>query len=299
LLAAAREDVLAGSGAVVMGEGPAGIGKTTLIATARQAEPPELRVLAARGSELERDFPYGIVRQLLEPVLYGASPEERGRWLGGAAALAAPLFEGDAGVGRPEEEVEFRRRHGLYWLVANLARESPRLVAVDDAQWADAPSAAFLRHLAHRLEALQVVLLIGTRPHDGPLTGLLVDPLARVLHPPALSRTAMGDWMSQAFGVPPDAAFAAAGRRATGGNPFLVRELVREVQAERVAPDAGGVQRLAGLSPRGVMTSVLLRLAGLPADAGELARATAVLARPRSGSPPASPDSAGPPPPSR
>ena len=39
-----------------------------------------MRVLTARGSELEREFPFGVVRQLFEPPLMDG--EARERWLG-------------------------------------------------------------------------------------------------------------------------------------------------------------------------------------------------------------------------
>jgi hypothetical protein len=37
----------------------------------------ELRVLSALGGELERELPFGIVRQLLEPVVAGCAEKER------------------------------------------------------------------------------------------------------------------------------------------------------------------------------------------------------------------------------
>ena len=75
-------------------EGPAGIGKSSLLAAARTAAAPDLRVLSARGGELERELPFGIVRQLLEPVVMASDAEEREALLAGAAALAKPvLFE--------------------------------------------------------------------------------------------------------------------------------------------------------------------------------------------------------------
>ena len=60
----------AGAGALVVIEGAAKIGKTRLLAAARQvARKHGMRELGARGAELERDFAYGVVRQLLEPAV--------------------------------------------------------------------------------------------------------------------------------------------------------------------------------------------------------------------------------------
>ncbi|MGZ8632487.1 MAG: AAA family ATPase, partial [Solirubrobacteraceae bacterium] len=60
-IAAAR----AGSGRGVVIEGPAGIGKSAVLAAARRsAQDGATRFLRARGAELERDFAFGVVRQL-------------------------------------------------------------------------------------------------------------------------------------------------------------------------------------------------------------------------------------------
>jgi tetratricopeptide (TPR) repeat protein len=65
-----------GGGRFVVIEGTAGIGKTRLLAEARTvAGSAGMRVLAARGGELEGEFAYGIVRQLFEPLLAVVSPE--------------------------------------------------------------------------------------------------------------------------------------------------------------------------------------------------------------------------------
>jgi hypothetical protein len=63
-------------------------------AAGRLAACKDLRVLRARGAELETTFPFGVVRQALEPPLAGLSPDERAALFEGAAALARPLFEG-------------------------------------------------------------------------------------------------------------------------------------------------------------------------------------------------------------
>jgi hypothetical protein len=156
-LAAAVAAAEAGHGSLVLVEGPAGIGKTTLLRAACRG--PAARVLTARGLALEQGFGYGIVRQLLEEV--------RGEdgLMDGAAALAARVFDWTE-AGPVEDDVRYAAMHGLYWLVANLAARQPLVLAVDDAHWADAPSLRWLAHLAARVEHLPVALLLAVR--DGP-----------------------------------------------------------------------------------------------------------------------------------
>ena len=80
-----------GTGQVIAVEGPGGIGKTSLLAAARAAaRDAGMLTLHARGSELERAFPFGIVRQLFEPTAF---KDPTDRWFAGAAGLARPLFE--------------------------------------------------------------------------------------------------------------------------------------------------------------------------------------------------------------
>ena len=74
-------------------EGPAGIGKTALLAQARAAAVESgMRVLRARGAELERKFAFGVVRQLFEPTLADIPELERDDLLQGGAGTAAALL---------------------------------------------------------------------------------------------------------------------------------------------------------------------------------------------------------------
>src|SRR4051812_39426720 len=76
-------------GRLILIEGPPGIGKTRLLEAARtQARESGMRVLSPRASELDREFPFGVVRQLYEPLIGDE------RLLTGAAALAGPLLVG-------------------------------------------------------------------------------------------------------------------------------------------------------------------------------------------------------------
>ena len=75
----ALERVADGGGGLVVLEAAGGLGKTSLLRSAHAlARDASLRLLSARGSELEAGFPFGLVRQLFEPLLFQASAEERG-----------------------------------------------------------------------------------------------------------------------------------------------------------------------------------------------------------------------------
>ena len=75
----------AGEAVLALIEGPAGIGKSKLLTQAGEmAGAAGYDVLRARGSDLERELPYGIVRQLFEPLLL--DPDGRERLLSGLRA---------------------------------------------------------------------------------------------------------------------------------------------------------------------------------------------------------------------
>ena len=155
-----------GRGALVLFEGAPGIGKSRLLGAACEtADSLGLHVLRARGGELERDFSYGVVRQLFEARLAASDDDERARLLAGAARLASPLFEfGETGGWlAPGEDASQTTLHGLFWLTANLAEQGPVLLAVDDVHWCDPPSLRFLSYLARRLEGLPVAVAVCAR----------------------------------------------------------------------------------------------------------------------------------------
>jgi predicted ATPase len=188
LLARAR----AGDGGAVLVEGPPGIGTSSLLAAMRSAA-TDFRVLAARGSELERNFPFGIVRQLLEPMLATAGDEERTALLAGAGRLAEPVLaqvETDA-----TSEPSFPALHGLYWLTANAAARQPLLMVVDDAHCADAASLGWLVYLARRLDGMQLALVVAARleatDEDEGLLGEFASLAYDVLRPAPLTAEAV------------------------------------------------------------------------------------------------------------
>jgi hypothetical protein len=146
IIAESIDGAIAGRGATLLIEGQAGIGKTSLLAAARQlATTRGIAVVVAAGAVLERDFGFGLARQLFEPIVAGTPEPERRRLLSGAAQLAAPVVvPGDVDPLALQPIDQSAVVHGLYWATANLADGAPLLVSVDDFQWADMPSLWFL-----------------------------------------------------------------------------------------------------------------------------------------------------------
>ena len=275
-IAAEWQAARTGSGRLVVVEGPAGIGKTGLLRAARAAVVSDgVQVLTARAGELERHFPFGVVHQLLDAVVYGATPDDRDALFAGAAHLAAGLFEHRQAPGADETET-FPRLHGLFWLVANVAGRRPLLLVVDDAQWADDASLAFLAFLIRRLEDAPVLLLVATRPaHDAGAPAARPARRRRRGARAAAVRAeppAVGSWSAPRSAQDADPAFVAACHAATRGNPLLVSELLREVAADRLPPTAAGARQVGAVSSQGVAAVVELRLAGMPPGARAFAR---------------------------
>jgi DNA-binding CsgD family transcriptional regulator len=266
-----------GRGSVLIIQGAAGIGKSSLLRAVREhASAQQVQTLAARASELERDFGFGIVRQLLETRLLRAGEAEKAELLTGAAALASPVL-GLAGSGGDS----FAALHGLYWLVANLAANGPLVLVVDDLQWADEPSLRWLVYLCHRLEGLPVLVAATTRPprpgHSQLLAELLAVGSAQILCPGPLSEPAVARLVQDGLDALPDPAFVSACARASGGNPFVLHELIFDLAADGVAPVAAQAAGVAERVPGQVERTVLARLRRLDEAATRLAEAVAVL----------------------
>ena len=270
-LAAAR----AANGSVALLEAPAGQGKTALLRVLRsRAAEAGLRVLTATGAPLERDFAFGIVRQLFEAVVHVAAPERRSQLFAGAAALAEPVFGAAAAGGDGERHTTL---YGLYWLCANLAAEQPLLVVVDDAHWADAPSLRFLDALARRIEDLPVLLAVAARPAEpgaeqALLDGLATAPATRLLRPSPLSVEGVAALVRTQIDASP--AFVEACFETTAGNPLLLTELLRATAFSGVAEEASAVRTTV---PGTVARTVTARIRRLSPGALAVARATAVL----------------------
>ncbi|HEU4737414.1 MAG TPA: LuxR C-terminal-related transcriptional regulator [Solirubrobacterales bacterium] len=267
------------AGAVLLIEGEAGAGKTALLdAAGGQGEEEEMHVLRARAGEFERDFPYGVVRQLFEPLL--VAPGKYEGLLDGNGAAAAPVF--DPAAAPPEGGNPFAIQHGLYCLVLALAESSPLLILVDDAQWGDLASLRALAYVGRRLGGLRVALGLTIRTgepgeHEALLDELRQLPGALRIKPRPLSSGAVAALFAGESERSGQDGFAVAARDATGGNPFLLVELVRALDFEQLDGEPVDADRLAQVAGAGASRTMLTRLTRHGEDAVAVARAVAVL----------------------
>ena len=286
LLLEARE----GQGVLLVFEGAPGIGKSRLLgATCETAESLGLEVLRARGGELERDFSYGVVRQLFEARLTACGDEERARLLAGAAHLASPLFEFGGTVGwlARGEDASQATLHGLFWLTANLVELGPPLLlAVDDLHWCDPPSLRFLSYLVRRLEGLPVAVAGCVRTGEPAVDTAALDtfesePLVTVVRLDPLGLDAVVQLLRERLGSEPAPEFVQTVHSSCAGNPFLLNELVHAVLEEEIEPTADAAARVRELGPESLSRFVLQRLRRLGRADEALARAVAILGEER------------------
>ena len=277
---AAIEALLSRGGVLVI-EGGAGMGKTSLLdAACGRADSLGCEVLRSCGSELEAGFAFGVVRQLFERRLAGVEDDERDELLTGPAAAARPLLAGAPGDSSADD-TSFAVLHGLYWLTANLAARRFLAIAVDDAHWVDGPSLRWLAYLAPRLEGLPVALMVALRPAE-PASGedalLAVRAGAStVARPRLLSDAAVADVARATLGGQASDDLCTALKRASGGNPFYLRELVRALQLGGAPPgELVATEPLAG-GAEGIVRQVATRVRRLDPQALALAQALAIL----------------------
>jgi len=269
-LAGARD----GRGAIVVVDGPAGIGKTQLLrASTDEAAATQMRVLRASGAALERELPYGCAVALLAEALGELDPADQMAIPGAARAL---LTGGEPPAGL---DPTLPLLHGLHALCVRLTATQPLLLALDDAHDADAASLRLLAYLAARLEELPAALVVAARTGAQPTDAAALDALRaadRRLAPQALSQRAVAECVRARRPEATDA-FCAGCADVTAGNPLYLSALLDALDADAIAADDVSAQRLSRLGVESVARAVLGRIAALGPEAMALAGAVAVL----------------------
>ena len=243
LLAAA----LAGDGRLVLCGGEPGIGRTRLAAElAVRATADGIPVAWGAAAEPDAGPPFLPWRQVLRGLPDIAGP------LGGAADLA-PLVPGGAPTTGGGAD-RFRLFDAVVRVLHAAAEPAGLLVVLDDVHRADPDSLLLLDHVAGQLRGARVLLLATYDDTAAPP----VLPGGSAVERMALRRLAPNAVAAQLAAATGGAVPAEQARRVhelTGGNPFLVAELARDLGEGRQISVPAGVReavgrRLGRLSPR-------------------------------------------------
>ena len=249
-------DMLHGRPRVAIVEGPAGIGKTTLIDQFLAAADGGARVVRGSGEQAERSLAYGLVDQLLRAA---DAPH---------AVFASPRGSAD--------HVNLGLR--LLQAFGALEEHEPVIVAVDDAHWVDAASLRALLFASRRLVAERILVLVAMRDDEH---GHVPPGLRRMAEGPAGCVIRLGPLnvpelqrLAATEGIELPAASASRLHAHTSGNPLHALALLRELpgRAWQDAPSALPV-------PRSFIEIVLGSLASCSAPTRRLVEAASVLGR--------------------
>jgi DNA-binding CsgD family transcriptional regulator len=266
-------DFLTAAGAqpsVLVVEGEAGIGKTTLwMAAIEQARERGFRVLSARAGQAESILAYAAVADLLgdiESAFLTALPGVQ------RVALERVLLRANSGGPATDQWVVAA---AFLSIVDGLAEDTPVLVAVDDVQWLDSSSKSVVAFATRRLRARVGVLLTERTDPDIDSTVWLQlsrpDGVTRIrVRPLTLGglHTLFLEKLGRSFPRPTMVRIA----EFSGGNPFYALELARAMGGRPPESEAALPATLAGL--------IRARIGRLEEDARNVLLAAACMADP-------------------
>lgn len=258
---------------VLILEGDAGIGKSTVWrAGIERARGRGFRVLSAHPVASESAAAYSSLAELLAGVDTGVLDE-----LPAPQRLAIDRLLSRA----PESGDDTRARTDQRAVAAavrsvleGLARSAPVLVAIDDAQWLDPPTAVVLASVARRASGA-IGFLVTLRAGDGDRTDLMLEPsrperLHRAqVHP--MSVGALHAMISHQLGQSLTRPKMAWVHEVSAGNPFYALELARALSQDTSGP---------GALPATLAELVRARISGLPDHTRDALLAVACLAAP-------------------
>ena len=257
-------------------EGEAGIGKTTLWREGiAEAGERGLQVLTSRPVEAEIALPFAVLGDLLGDVpdaALGRLPDPQ------REALEVALLRAGAKPGGLQRRAVAL---GVLGAIRVLAEDTPLVVAIDDAQWLDPPSADALAFAARRLRDEPIGFLLARRAEASEEsrveleTALDADRLTRLVIGPldirSLDRLLRAQ-LGRQFLRPALVEL----QRVSGGNPFFALELGRALLTRDVSPAPGEPLPV----PATLNELVRERLAGIPTAAREAALVVSALSRP-------------------
>jgi predicted ATPase len=162
-----------GTAGVLVVAGEPGIGKTRLVEEIlAAAERRGYVTLSAAGGELERDLPFGVVADALDPyvaaagaaALEGLAPDD----LGHLSAMLPSLSRSGPSPSMTLTQERYRAYRAVGELLVRLASRRPLVVALDDLHWADPASVELISYLLRHTPDAPVLLILAFRRHQAP-----------------------------------------------------------------------------------------------------------------------------------
>ncbi|WP_189925036.1 helix-turn-helix transcriptional regulator [Kitasatospora xanthocidica] len=269
--------------------GEAGIGKSRLVDDcAGRAVAAGLPVLRGRSSTTGADTPFRPLVEALYSCFHAGGPPGDPELLPYRPALGrlVPEWRSAAGPGYAESVVELAE--ALLRLLAVVGRRSGCVLALEDLHDADAETVGAVEYLVDHLDRVPVLLVATLRPEPGNALDLVRGAerrrVASVAELPPLTTAEVGALAAGCLGVPvarvPSAVVARLAER-SGGNPYLVEELLAElVGSDALRRDGDGWRVTGDLTatvPAGVVHGCGLRLGRLAAPVRELLLTAATL----------------------
>ncbi|MEU6355376.1 ATP-binding protein, partial [Streptomyces sp. NPDC047072] len=248
LLDAARAQFTAHPGVLL--HGPAGIGKSALVAALTQTADTVLRCAPA---EEDARLPYAGLVDLFTTVpesrLEALPPEPR-------AALRAALLRGHE---PPDGRGRLAVRFATLDIVRAMAADGPVLLVVDGLQWLDGPTAEVLAFVVRRLEGTGTRVLAAERVAEGGLPERLryCPPGTAELAVPPLTNPETAALLRAELGAELPPALLRAIQDTAAGNPLYARELGRAALHAPASADFVAV-------PPGLRNLLLARARSLP-----------------------------------
>jgi len=198
------------------------MGKTALLNYAI-GEASDMRVLSATAGVGESALPFACLHRLLSGLVEYAQaiPQAQRDALLGALALGpAP---------RPEDR--FVVHVAVLSLLGVVADAGPVLIAIDDAQWLDQPTAEIFGFIIQRLGADGIAVLLTCRESETPPPfGQLAAVRLR-----GLELAAVDELLSDRLASQPPPGLAGRLTDASGGIPLIVVEVAAQLTADQVA----------------------------------------------------------------
>jgi len=216
-------------------QGEAGIGKTTVWREVSRIVGSDSRLLTARPSESEGKLSFSVLTDLFEPTLSEIRhqlPVPQRRALEAALMLKGPV----AGARVDARAVSLATLGAL----RALAEHMPITIAIDDVQWADAPSARSLSFALRRLtdEPVTVIAAMRIAPGVREPIGLARIMACRELDLGPLSAAALARLLRRLEGPFPRPLIKRI-HEASGGNPLYALEIGRALVRSSSRPRAG------------------------------------------------------------